>query len=238
MALIKCPECKKKISNTIKTCPNCGYELKEEDRKVKKKKPILKIIILCILLIFIVGFAVLEYQGLQDRAKQQKTEQIQKEKFIKNVNSYIDVEKDVVEEVKEIVTFRKKVWRNCNWETEDPETDKYTKNSKGHFFDDFNDALQKYENSDKAAEQIEKVEEESIDFEDYYSKITSYKTTNKSYKKIKKYVQDITAEFKNLLKYDATYGYSYSEYDSKTEDYFNNIQELETDLEQQVGSLE
>ena len=60
MALIKCPECKKKISNTIKTCPNCGYELKEEDRKVKKKKPILKIIILCILLIFVVGFAVLE----------------------------------------------------------------------------------------------------------------------------------------------------------------------------------
>lgn len=38
MALIKCPECKKKISNTIKTCPNCGYELKEEDRKVKKKE--------------------------------------------------------------------------------------------------------------------------------------------------------------------------------------------------------
>ena len=29
MALIKCPECKKKISDTCKTCPHCGYTLDE-----------------------------------------------------------------------------------------------------------------------------------------------------------------------------------------------------------------
>lgn len=28
MALIKCPECQKEISDVAKTCPNCGYELK------------------------------------------------------------------------------------------------------------------------------------------------------------------------------------------------------------------
>jgi len=30
MALIKCPECKSKISDKAKTCPQCGYPLKEE----------------------------------------------------------------------------------------------------------------------------------------------------------------------------------------------------------------
>lgn len=27
MALINCPECNKEISDTAKSCPNCGYEL-------------------------------------------------------------------------------------------------------------------------------------------------------------------------------------------------------------------
>ena len=30
MALIKCPECGKEISDTAMNCPNCGYELKEK----------------------------------------------------------------------------------------------------------------------------------------------------------------------------------------------------------------
>ena len=28
MALIKCPECGKEISDTVKKCPNCGYRKK------------------------------------------------------------------------------------------------------------------------------------------------------------------------------------------------------------------
>lgn len=30
MALIKCPECEKNISDTALACPNCGYSLKKE----------------------------------------------------------------------------------------------------------------------------------------------------------------------------------------------------------------
>ena len=33
MALIKCPECKKKISDQCDSCPNCGYPLKENPKK-------------------------------------------------------------------------------------------------------------------------------------------------------------------------------------------------------------
>ena len=31
MALVKCPECKKKISNSASTCPNCGFPVGEYD---------------------------------------------------------------------------------------------------------------------------------------------------------------------------------------------------------------
>ena len=34
MALIKCPECGKEISNNAKNCPNCGYKLKNKNSKL------------------------------------------------------------------------------------------------------------------------------------------------------------------------------------------------------------
>ena len=49
MALIKCPECGKEISDTVKTCPNCGY--KKSKKEISKKK----LIIIIILLIVIIG---------------------------------------------------------------------------------------------------------------------------------------------------------------------------------------
>ena len=36
MALIPCPECKKRISETAESCPKCGYELTPE--KVEEVK--------------------------------------------------------------------------------------------------------------------------------------------------------------------------------------------------------
>ena len=45
MALIKCPECKKKISNTVKACPHCGYvlsELEKEKQMLEEQKRILE----------------------------------------------------------------------------------------------------------------------------------------------------------------------------------------------------
>lgn len=35
MALINCPECNKEISDTTKSCPHCGYSLKEEITKTE-----------------------------------------------------------------------------------------------------------------------------------------------------------------------------------------------------------
>ena len=48
MALIKCPECEKEVSDTIENCIHCGYKIKKntlidkDDNKDKKSKKTLK----------------------------------------------------------------------------------------------------------------------------------------------------------------------------------------------------
>ncbi len=39
MALIRCPECNKQISETVESCPHCGYKFSSgETKKVKEKQ--------------------------------------------------------------------------------------------------------------------------------------------------------------------------------------------------------
>lgn len=37
MALVKCPECGKKVSDTAVSCPNCGYGIKEHFERERKQ---------------------------------------------------------------------------------------------------------------------------------------------------------------------------------------------------------
>lgn len=57
MALIKCPECNKEISDTVKRCPECGFKLKKKKEKrepkilkTKKSKRIFWIILIVVIL--------------------------------------------------------------------------------------------------------------------------------------------------------------------------------------------
>ena len=34
MALTRCPECRKKISESAQFCPNCGFSFKEDDLEI------------------------------------------------------------------------------------------------------------------------------------------------------------------------------------------------------------
>lgn len=38
MALIRCPECRKKVSENALLCPNCGFSFKTEDLEIYKQK--------------------------------------------------------------------------------------------------------------------------------------------------------------------------------------------------------
>lgn len=51
MALIKCPECGKEISNSAKVCPHCGYKQKKLD--IAKHKKISTYILIIGILLFV-----------------------------------------------------------------------------------------------------------------------------------------------------------------------------------------
>lgn len=67
MALIKCPECGKEISDTVEQCPHCGYSLK----KKKDKNIIVKTAIGVIVVLTVIFIA----RGVYDNAQQKKAEQ-------------------------------------------------------------------------------------------------------------------------------------------------------------------
>ncbi len=38
MALQRCPECRRKISESVESCPHCGFYFKEEDLELYRQK--------------------------------------------------------------------------------------------------------------------------------------------------------------------------------------------------------
>jgi hypothetical protein len=83
MALITCPECKKKISDTTDSCPNCGYKLTPAKVAEIKKKMEQQAGIGCLAVaVIVIIFVVLYMSGFfsSDSKKQvQHTEQVKVE---------------------------------------------------------------------------------------------------------------------------------------------------------------
>ena len=101
MALIKCPECGKEISDKAESCPNCGMRVK--NNKLKMSIKIVLIIFLTIFVILaIIGIAV-ECQWGNDKISAEKTnvEEVSQEE---NVTI---TENEEFEENEEIVTLNK-----------------------------------------------------------------------------------------------------------------------------------
>ncbi|AWW33531.1 hypothetical protein CT138_01015 [Mannheimia varigena] len=38
MALHRCPECRKRISDNVESCPHCGFSFKEADLEIYRQK--------------------------------------------------------------------------------------------------------------------------------------------------------------------------------------------------------
>ena len=82
MAMIKCPECRKKISSNATVCPNCGMPLDpaQANNNSKKPKSNKKLIIIAILLILMVIGAV-------SGDKEEKTSEITTETVTESINN-------------------------------------------------------------------------------------------------------------------------------------------------------
>ena len=76
MAIIKCPECGKEISDSVKRCPNCAYKLKRTNKR--------KIVIIVAILVVVSIVAGLGYVMTG------------KKQLVKNLNNVLDVRKNLV----------------------------------------------------------------------------------------------------------------------------------------------
>ena len=110
MALIKCPECGKEISDKANACPNCGCPLGKTDSEVitqtkhtKKSKWIFVIIGLIIVVVAITRFSIYKASTQKEENYQNALDLLNKGKYDEALNIYSDIPqyKDVPEIVKQ-----------------------------------------------------------------------------------------------------------------------------------------
>lgn len=135
MALIKCTDCKKKISDSVEICPNCGKKLTQEDKIIgfskiqsgrKKKRYILIISSIIFLVLIIFSFLFVNYIQNKEGEKKNKLEKIKIEKMkdIKNrAKEYTKNIEIIYKEEKEIYNKMVSIWYNSVYEIDDKETD-------------------------------------------------------------------------------------------------------------------
>lgn len=148
-----CLKCGKQIESNFAVCPYCGtpvngqqvynpvfYAQPVAQEKSKSHKGIWAIVIVLLLaIVVLIGW--LTYEKIQeDKQKEEK------------LNELLEYHDTLVEYYNTLVPSAKKadrssililkVWKNCIEKEEDSETDKYTKDNNGHFYEDFNDALE------------------------------------------------------------------------------------------------
>lgn len=88
MALIKCPECNKEISDQAKFCPSCGYGL--NSMSVEEKKNIKKIVVAIIgIIVGIILIAVI-YDACTISAEEASEQLRQQKEEIEEIQNEID----------------------------------------------------------------------------------------------------------------------------------------------------
>ncbi|MCR5787935.1 MAG: zinc ribbon domain-containing protein [Bacilli bacterium] len=152
MSLIKCEECGKEISETAKTCPKCGFKVKKEISKNEKKDRIKLFVTIGIILACFIAVGIVCI-NLMHQNKVKKYKEKYEEIVDKIYSSGIEAE--------DCISLYRKVWYNTIWEEEDTETDKYTKDSNGEFYDDFNDSLHVLSSDSNFSKRISSLEIDS-----------------------------------------------------------------------------
>ncbi|MCI8282944.1 MAG: zinc ribbon domain-containing protein [Lachnospiraceae bacterium] len=141
---IKCIECGAVLSGTDEICPNCGCPIEEqkadEPQKVevtnvklsvnKKKAKIIRgvAIVVVAAIIAVIGIKFI-------------SENNAKKEYVENYEKLIYLILDGASDAESAGGLIHDVWYNTIYEESDSKTDKYTKDSNGMFYDDFNTSL-------------------------------------------------------------------------------------------------
>ena len=229
MALIKCPNCQKDISDKANACPNCGYIIPKSKNIFcsecgkpiplgatvcsncgcpidEKSEPIVQVEVYPVkkskkgLIKSVIIIIVVVAIGALVVPK------IQSYKYDSNLSYTINLIVDNSVMIEETGNLMHDVWYNSVFEQEDSKTDKFTKNEYGEFNEDFNDSLNNLYNDPE-----------------FSSKVYSLKENH----------EEIISNMKSLTNPPAKYKEAYSHMKTLYNDYvafYNIIMELNGNL--------
>lgn len=245
MALVKCTECGKELSDKATTCPNCGCPLGEiQETEVtatstksatKKKTIIVMSIAILVVLAIIIGF--LLYKSSSERKKA-----AEREAYIDSASEFSVTLIYAAAKCEDTGNLIKSIWYNTIFEEDDPATDPYTKwesISGSYFYDDFNEALKNFFSSDKYAE-MEKMLMD--DYEKLSDLSTQLKNSPEGLEDIAEAVSEAYSHYRKLYKNATspsgsleTYSDDFSENDENTVDAYDDLENLLESYKEQIN---
>lgn len=202
MALISCPECEKKISDKVQSCPNCGFPFEESDiqkvevtgvRIEKKSKNKIILGLICFLTLVIVSSSVFLFYKVQSEKKYEAELNSTTQMILENASKCEDLSNQVEE-----------TWRNAIYDTYDDYNFGYL---------DFDSALSNmFEDEDvkKAVEDINKTDE-SISL-----KISKLKNPPSKYKDLNEEILNFYTSYQRLKSQAVSPSGSYTSYSEDT----------------------
>lgn len=204
MALVKCPECGKEVSNQLKKCNNCGYKLKQVD---KKKVKIFSIIGAILIILAVIGTII----GINvSKNNQEKLDKEYHDKIVV-IGSKIYINGLV----SSLYCYDiGKVWYNAIFDKFYWDDDYYQYKSY-----DFNTSIQKYLTTNK--DKMDKLKEAQKEIKEEVLKLQ--KKPNKKYKEAYDKMIELYGVFNNLVAQATSPSGTYKDYVAKYNQYSEDL---------------
>lgn len=210
MALVKCPECGKEISSQLKKCNNCGYKLKQMDKKKQKKFLIIGLVLLVLIIVgTIIGVSV--NKNNQEKANKEYHDQLVVTSSKIYVNGLLS----------SLYCYDiGKVWYNTIFEKSDSKYDQYTKTSYyGGFNSNFNTSITKYLTLNK--KKMDTLKEQQKEVKEMVLKLQ--KKPNPKYREAYDKMIELYGAFNNLIDQATSPSGTYKDYVAKYNQYSEKL---------------
>lgn len=175
MALIKCPECGKEISDRSQSCIFCGYPLctTNDDENImaddvpqkvevtsvslKSNAKAKKVLLIALIFAFVLIGAFFTIKAVKDQ-KAKKEYEIAFNNYVDNLYLAQMSMLSGASDAESLCNLIYRVWSNAIYEKSDITTDKYTRPNGYSYVDDFNEALRNLFNDAKTEKTVSDIE--------------------------------------------------------------------------------